>query len=92
MGIFQYHVSFQGSLYISPNHAGFFCFSLLPWFDSNLQEHLLIRRWEDMVDVFQSPELVNQLIEDSLPELPLKRCFFFFFWGGICVPIQMAIW
>ena len=29
------------------------------------EEHLLIRRWEDMVDVFQSPELVNQLIEDE---------------------------
>ena len=29
------------------------------------QEHILIQRWEDMVDVFQSPELVNQLIEDE---------------------------
>ena len=28
------------------------------------QEHVLIRRWEDMVDIFGSPELVNQLIED----------------------------
>lgn len=29
------------------------------------QEHILIQRWEDIVDVFQSPELVNQLIEDE---------------------------
>lgn len=29
------------------------------------EEHILIQRWDDMVDVFQSPELVNQLIEDE---------------------------
>ncbi|CAK9097734.1 Hydrocephalus-inducing protein (Protein Hy-3) [Durusdinium trenchii] len=29
------------------------------------EEHILIRRWEDIVDFFQSPELVNQLIEDE---------------------------
>lgn len=30
------------------------------------EEHILIRRWEDMVDMFQSPELVNQLVEDAV--------------------------
>ena len=30
------------------------------------KEHILIRRWEDMVDMFGSPELVNQLIEEWL--------------------------
>eukprot|EP00931_Biecheleriopsis_adriatica_P008075 TRINITY_DN109307_c0_g1_i1.p1 TRINITY_DN109307_c0_g1~~TRINITY_DN109307_c0_g1_i1.p1 ORF type:complete len:462 (-),score=74.76 TRINITY_DN109307_c0_g1_i1:83-1444(-) len=29
------------------------------------EEHVLIRRWEDLVDVFGSSEIVNQLVEDE---------------------------
>lgn len=50
------HTSFtpcRNSRLVAIHHLG-------PW-----QEHILIQRWEDMVDVFQSPELVNQLIEES---------------------------
>mmetsp|Transcript_27349 Transcript_27349/g.63682 ORF Transcript_27349/g.63682 Transcript_27349/m.63682 type:complete len:448 (-) Transcript_27349:195-1538(-) len=41
----------------------------------NTEEHILIRRWEDMVDIFGSPELVNQLIEDepSIMRWPRRR-------------------
>ncbi|CAE7461731.1 HYDIN [Symbiodinium sp. CCMP2592] len=39
----------------------------------NTEEHILIRRWEDMVDIFESPELVNQLIEDEPSILRMPR-------------------
>ncbi|CAE7232356.1 HYDIN [Symbiodinium sp. CCMP2456] len=39
----------------------------------NTEEHILIRRWEDMVDIFGSPELVNQLIEDEPSILRMPR-------------------